>query len=93
MWIASGASLILSFVGPRLLVPLYLGMTAIAFPIGFVVGNVILGLLFGLLFTPLALFFRLRKRDELKLAIEPDAESYWVQVKANTAAESYFKQY
>lgn len=93
MWGAGALSLLLSFVFPKGLVPLYLVMTALAFPIGFIIGNVILVLMFSVLFTPLALFFRARKRDELKLKLDPDANTYWEKVTAAKGMSSYFRQY
>ena len=82
-----------SVVYPKANLPIYLGLTVIAFPIGFVVSYVIMGTLFYVLITPVALFFRLIGRDPLHRRFEPEAESYWVTVPEQRPNESYFKQF
>lgn len=68
---------ILGMVHPRLLKPLFVGLTLITFPIGLVVSNLVLLLIFLLVFTPLALIFKLIGRDELRLRPDPDAPTHW----------------
>ena len=78
---------------PALVKPLYLGLMAIAFPIGYVVSHLLLGLLYYGLFTPLALFFRLIGRDPLQRKIDRKAPTYWEKIETTPAPSSYFRQF
>jgi hypothetical protein len=67
----------LGLVLPRLVQPIFVGWTVLAFPIGWVVSNTILALLYFGLFTPVALVFRLVGRDALALRRRAGAATYW----------------
>lgn len=82
-----------SLVFPRANLPVYLGLTLIAFPIGFVLSYVIMGTLFYVLITPVGLLFRLTGRDAMKRSFESGAPSYFVDVGSPAPRERYFKQY
>jgi hypothetical protein len=99
-WTASlvlwGLAVICPIVGmlaPRALKYLFIGMMVLAFPIGLVVGTLVLLLLFFLLFTPIALWFKLIKRDEMKRRLSPEAETYWIPVEETRSPESYYRQF
>jgi MFS family permease len=82
-----------SLVAPRANRALYVGLTLLAFPIGFVLSYVIMGTLFFLIIGPIALLFRLLRRDELHRGYDPSAVSYWHRARAARDKESYFHQY
>ncbi|MAI78841.1 MAG: hypothetical protein CL917_07875 [Deltaproteobacteria bacterium] len=82
-----------SFTFPRANLPIYIGLTLIALPIGFVVSYAIMGVLFYLLITPVGLFLRLRGRDIMNRSFDPEAESYWVKPRSDRPREHYFKQF
>lgn len=89
----AGLSLVLSLVYPRANLPIYLGLTILAFPIGFVLSYVIMGTLFYLLITPVGLIMKVLGRDPLMRRFDPDAETYWVAARADRGKEAYFKQF
>ncbi len=105
-WLLCGASLriMVAFTGtgillgltawlrPRLLQPLYVGVSLIAFPIGMVVSEVVLLFLYFGLFTPLALVFRLGGRDALQRSFEKDTTSYWQVREPPGEPNRYFRQ-
>jgi Saxitoxin biosynthesis operon protein SxtJ len=62
---------------PRLIKPIFLAWMTLAYPIGWVISHITLGVVFFLLFTPLAIVFRLMRRDALGLKRNSDAPSYW----------------
>ena len=62
---------------PVLLAPIYRLAMIIAQGLGWFNTRLLLGLIFFLLFTPLALIFRLMRRDFLDRKLERKAESYW----------------
>ena len=93
LWALGAVSFVLAFVQPRLLLPLYVALMVVAFPIGFVISNVILLALYFGLFTPFSMVFRLIGRDTMKRKFEPEAESYWIKRTGSTPASQRFKQY
>jgi hypothetical protein len=82
-----------SLVWPKANLPVYVGLTILAYPIGFVLSHVIMGALFFLIITPVGLVLRMLGNDPLHRAYEPDAESYWIDSHPERPKESYFKQY
>ena len=84
---------LVGMVAPRALKWLYVGMMVVAFPIGLVVGTLLLLLLFFLIFTPLALVFKLMRRDEMQRSLAPEAESYWITVDEKREPSGYYRQF
>ena len=82
-----------SLVYPKANLPIYLGLTIVAYPIGFVLSYVILGSLFYLMLAPVGLFFRLTGRDLLNRRFEEGRESYWLDARPERPKESYFRQF
>ena len=80
-------------VFPRVMGPIMVGWTVLAFPIGWIVSQVMLGLLFYGLFTPLALVFRLIGRDALELRRRPNATSYWTPKPTPADPARYLRQF
>ncbi|HZC25173.1 MAG TPA: hypothetical protein VE866_17685, partial [Candidatus Binatia bacterium] len=70
---------ILGLAKPGLVRWLFVGASIVAFPIGWVVTLVALLLMFYLIVTPMALVFRWRGRDELRLKRPGGAESLWLE--------------
>jgi hypothetical protein len=86
-------SSLLSLVAPKANRFIYVGLSLIAFPIGFVISHVVLALLFFGLITPIALVFRLSRRNELRLGTDPSAASYWSPARPPRPSDSYFRQF
>lgn len=89
----AGISAFFSLVAPRANLPIYVGLTVLAYPIGFVVSYVIMGLLFFGMITPLGLFFRLIGKDPLNRRFEPTATTYWSEPRPRRGKDSYFRQF
>ena len=92
LWAAAALCAVVAAVAPRALWPLYVTLTAVTLPIGLVVSHVVLALLFYGVFTPMALIFRVIGRDSLRRKFDPGAGTYWVQRRATTDVERYFRQ-
>lgn len=80
-WWALAVSL--TFVITALLIPAVLApVNRIWFKFGLllgrIVGPVVMALIFFVAVTPTALIFKLRRKDLLHLARQPDAKSYWI---------------
>jgi hypothetical protein len=84
---------VFSLVYPKANLPIYLGLTILAYPIGFVLSYVIMGTIFYLMLAPVGLFFRITGRDPMMRRFEPEAESYWVDARPARPSESYFRQF
>ncbi len=84
---------VFSLVYPKANLPIYLALTIVSYPIGFVLSYVIMGTLFFGLITPVAIFFKLTRRDPMHRRFDPDATSYWSKPRPSRGTESYFKQY
>jgi hypothetical protein len=93
VWAMVAFIAVVSFAAPRLLRPLYVALTVLAFPIGYVVSHIVLALLFFGLLTPFGLLFRVLGRDPLHRQFDEDLESYWVPRGQRPKKESYFRQF
>jgi hypothetical protein len=93
LWGVGAVAIIIAFVQPKLLLPLYVALMIAAFPIGFVISNVLLWILYFGLFTPIAMVFRLVGRDTMKRKFEPESESYWIERTGEMPVANRFKQY
>jgi hypothetical protein len=82
-----------SIVYPKANLPIYLGLTILAYPIGFVLSYVIMGTIFYLMLAPMGIIFRITGRDPMKRRFEPETASYWVDSRPARPNESYFRQF
>lgn len=78
-------------ISPRIVKPVFVGWSIVAFPIGWVISTVMLLLLYGLVFTPIALVFRITGRDVLDRR-RPNAASYWKPKPVARDKRAYFRQ-
>lgn len=70
---------------------IYTGWMIVVFPVGWTVSRLMLAALFYLVFTPVAIVFRLFRRDVLHL--RPDeTPSHWTP-KPGAAPDQYFRQF
>jgi hypothetical protein len=86
-------SLLFSLVFPRGNWPIYVGLSAVALPIGFVLSYVIMGTLFYGVIAPIGLVLRLFGEDPMKRGFARDAATYWVDARPPRPRESYFRQF
>jgi hypothetical protein len=74
-----GAALIaVAAARPALLAPLNRLWTRLGLLLQYMTSPVVLGLLFYLTVTPIGLLMRLLGKTPLRLGLEPDARSYWI---------------
>jgi len=88
-----GVAAFFSLVAPKANLPLFVGLSILAFPIGFVLSYLILGFLFYGVITPIGLAMRLFGRDPLLRSFDSDQASYWSEPRPPRGKESYFKQF
>ncbi len=75
----SGVFLALALLRPVLLAPLNRLWTRFGLLLHRIVSPLVLGLMFFLVLTPSGWAMRLLGKDPLRLAFEPEAESYWIE--------------
>jgi hypothetical protein len=76
---------------PRVIRPLYVGLSRATLPIGWVVSHVLLAVIYFGIITPVGLLVR-AFRDPLERALEPGARSYWVP-REQAQPNRYFRQF
>jgi hypothetical protein len=86
-------SALFSLVFPRANLPIFVGLSLLAYPIGFVLSYVIMGALFFGLIAPVAIFFKLTGRDLMDRAYDPDASTYWSEPRSARERSAYFRQF
>jgi len=92
----TGTAVLLAVSGsaqPKLLRPLYLGLTLLTFPVGVVASYVLLLVLYYLVFAPLGLALRLFGRDPLERRFQTERATYWVERPRPVEVRRYFKQF
>lgn len=91
LWIAALGPGLIGIIAPKALAPVFMAWMAVAFPIGFVVSRILLAMLYFLMFTPVAIVFRLMRRDVLRLE-RRSATTYWTSRAQDQDPVSYFRQ-
>ena len=84
--------LVLAWLYPIALRPVFVGLTVLAFPINWVLTHVMLAVIFYCLFTPVALFFKLLGRDILGRRFDRAQETYWADKPHAPDVHSYFRE-
>ena len=94
VFVAVGVLLfILSRVSLKLIRPVYLALIVVTFPIGWVVSHCVMVVFYYGVVTPIAVFFKLTKRDPLYRTMDPKAETYWIRRTRKRSAKDYFRQF
>jgi hypothetical protein len=83
----------LGLIRPALVRPVFVASLIVSFPIGWVVSRVLISVMFFVVLTPVAVFFRWRRRDLLRLERQRGRDSYWQPKATDGNAASYFRQY
>jgi hypothetical protein len=89
----AGVTALFSLVLPRANLPIYVGLTLIALPIGLVLSYVIMATIFYLVITPIGLAVRALGRDPLERRFLPEAATYWQDARPTPPRERYFRQF
>jgi hypothetical protein len=83
---------VIGLISPSAIRPIYTGGMIAAFTIGWTVSRIVLGAVYYLVFTPVALVFRLMRRDVLHLQ-RPQQTTYWSAKAGADKPEAYFRQF
>jgi TRAP-type C4-dicarboxylate transport system permease small subunit len=83
---------VIGLIRPSAVRFIYTGWMIVAFPIGWTVSRAALAIVFFALFTPVALLFRLVRRDELQLRHPDQRGPYWRPKSTPEDVREYFRQ-
>ncbi len=89
----AAACALFSLVYPKANLPIYVGLTVVAFPIGFVLSYVIMATLFYLIIAPIGFLLRIFGQDPMDRRLLPAAKTYWIDARPERPRESYFRQF
>lgn len=78
---------------PRPATPLYLAWYFVACCIGYVVSNTLLALFYYGIITPIGLVMRIFGRDAMHRRPDPEAQTYWRDVKTSVDSTAYYRQF
>lgn len=81
-----------SRISTALIKPVYLTLIVVTFPIGWVISHLMMAIFYYGVITPVALFFKLKKRDVLYRTYDPKAETYWFPYAKKRTLKDYFNQ-
>jgi hypothetical protein len=91
-YILSFVFIIISFLKSEILLPLNKMWMKLGLLIGSIVSPIVLGGIFFILFTPVAILFKITKRDELRLNFKRRS-TYWVKREGPIESESFKNQF
>ncbi len=92
-WIAGVVVGLAGLLLPVLVRPVWVGMMAIALPIGLVVSTVMIVTIYYLVMTPIGWVMRLGGYDPLQRGFDRSAATHWIERKGGVRPADYFKQY
>jgi len=84
---------VLGLIQPPAIRWVYTGWLVAAFPIGWTVSQLMLAVLFYGVFTPVAVVFRIMKRDVLRLRRPRSTDTFWVAKAQSTDSREYLRQF
>lgn len=83
----------ISTFGPKILKPVYVGVSIITYPLGWLTSRFLLLLVFFVAVLPTGLVLRMLGRDPLKRKFERSASSYWETKTSPRDLASYLRPF
>jgi len=90
IWSIAAVMAIAGLCAPRLIQPVYTGLTRLTYPLGWVLSHVLLLAMYFLVITPLGSLVR-RFHDPMERGFDRSAKSYW-KPREVASKESYLRQ-
>lgn len=81
-----------SWLYPRAVQPLFVGLMLITTPIGMIIGELAMVLIYVAVLLPIGILFRIVARDRLQLKLDRQATSYWQAKRKPESVASYYRQ-
>lgn len=86
-------ALVLSWLKPAALKPVYVVVTCVTWPLGIVIGEIALLTIYFGIFLPIGLLFRWWRRDALQRKLDRSRASYWQECPNEPGKRSYLRRY
>ena len=87
-------SALTTFTLPILLFPVYVVFTTVGNIVQWIISTIVLSFVYYVMLSPIALLFRVMRRDRLKIRLGEAAKSYWeIKKSASDDPSRYEKQY
>ena len=93
VWAISAIMFIVGVLAPRLVKPVFLGMSYFTYPLGFCLSYIVLALMFGLVMFPTSILMRLFRFDPLCRNFDQRTSSYWYPRKEESDFKQHFRQF
>jgi hypothetical protein len=93
VWVPAALLAVVGTIWPRLIRPLFIGMTIAVLPIGFVISHILMAVIYFGLVTPLGLVMRLLRFDPMQRRADPNAETHWIELPPPAEKSRYFRQF
>ncbi len=90
-----GAALVSALIGlllPMVLRPVFVGWMVLVYPLNWLISHLLLGIIYYCIFTPVAIFFKVIRRDALTRPFVSGQETYWTDKHTGANLRSYFRQ-
>ncbi|MBE7507659.1 MAG: hypothetical protein HS101_15420 [Planctomycetia bacterium] len=84
---------VFAMIMPQALLPVYLFLTAVGYPIGLVVSFAVMLIMYFLVITPIGVAMRLLGRDPMRRKFDPAAQSYWIRRTPPADIRRYYRQF
>ena len=91
--IAGALLFVLSRISPNLVRPVYVTLVLLTFPVGWTFSHAVMIIFYYGIITPIALLFRLMRRDPLCRQYDATGKTYWLQRRRRRSMKDYFRQF
>lgn len=88
-----GILAMIAFAAPKLLKPLFVLLTILAFPIGLVVSELVLIVVYCTALVPIGVLMRMIGKDVLNRRIDDQVTTYWVKCRRSGDVRRYYRQF
>lgn len=93
VWAVVGCAMIMmAFVTPLLIKPVYLVIASVAAVVGYFLSRIILMLIFLCLVTPISVVMRILGKDPMHRRIDKHRPSYWIQRTKKSETEADYEK-
>jgi hypothetical protein len=83
---------VMGILAPRLLKPVFLGLSFLTIPVGLIVGELMMLVIYFAMFLPMAIVFRILGRDALQRKLPENVSSYWQKRAQPSGVRRYYRQ-
>jgi hypothetical protein len=93
IWCGAVVLVALYYAIPSLRRPCFVAWSLVTYPIGWLVSHVVLAVVYYLVVTPIGVFVRVTGRVHVRAPFDADAESYWIERRAEDDPQRYLRQF